>query len=429
MKIAYDASRANRAQRSGIENYALSLLLALTQSDDINTYDVYVDDLPIPELQNLPSNFTLCLVRPPTWRRWLNRVLRFPVLWTELSLAAALKKNPPDLLFVPSYLIPRRYSGKAVAVVHDLGFLAAPEVYTASERRLQVTALKRNLSKCDRVVAVSNTTREEIKKRYPEYDHPIDMIYPGVDHHTYLPASKAVRESVLAKYQITTPYLLYVGNLLPKKGLETLIRALAQLIGGEVQSALKNAASELTEQSVVDRYGDLAVRSVAMQPAITLVIVGRGEAAYSEALLELAKTEHVASSIRMLGYLPTEEVVALMSGALAYVQSSQYEGFGLPVVEAMACGAPVLVTDRGALPEIVAYPEAIFPANDFFALARRITELLQRPDLYAQLSADSQLRAYRFRWERAAEDLLRVFAALKPIEEVVPASVDGKIDD
>jgi glycosyltransferase involved in cell wall biosynthesis len=383
MLIGIDASRANTTRRSGIENYSLQMILALARQDASHRYRLYLREEPIPELAQLPAAFEWSVVRPPAYWQALRRVLPLPPLWTQLGLRQELAARPVDLLFVPGHTLPPGYGGKSVAVIHDLAYLHIPDSYAAADRRRLQRATDRNVRLATHLIAVSDHTRQDVIETYGVSPDRITRIYPGVDRQLFRRRRRQDIAPVLGGLGVQAPYFLYVGNIQPKKGLDTLIAAFA--------------ACRYTRFAAAGKHDDAGLPQ--------LVIVGRGAGAERRALETLARDGLAAGALRWLDFQPDEIVAALMAGCRAYVQPSRYEGFGMPVAEALRCGAPVIVSDGGALPEVAGTAGRVFPVGDVAALTAHLQAALETPET-APAPTDG---ASPFDWDAAARRLLDVF--------------------
>ncbi len=369
-RIAIDASRVSlpgsqgaQPLRSGTERYSYELIAALARVDRWRSYTLYTNGLPA-ALPPLGPNFTL-------------RSIPLPRLWTHARLGPALLRDRPDLLFVPAHVIPLVHP-PSVVTIHDLGYLSFPEAHTA-RRRLELHLTTRwSLRAARRVIAISQATKDDLVRHYGA-----DPARVSVVHHGLSPDFRPVEDpgaiaAARARHGLAGPYLLYVGTVQPRKNLERLIEAFALALG---------EASEL--------------------PDLTLAIAGR-RGWLTEAIERRARELGIEGRVRFLGYLPDEELPALLSGATAFVFPSLYEGFGMPVLEAMACGAPVLTANSSSLPEVAGDAALLVDPRDTHAIAAGLRRLVQDEALRAELRARGLAHAAGFTWERCARETLAV---------------------
>jgi glycosyltransferase involved in cell wall biosynthesis len=268
---------------------------------------------------------------------------------------------------VPPFL--RRFP--AVATVHDLAFLRMPELLTPQSRRYygQVGAAARS---ADRIIAVSDCTRSDLIDLVGAPSARIDVVYEAAD-----PRFRVLGADELPADDLPAEYFLFVGTREPRKNLVRLLEAYA---------ALRDRASEAPPLLLAGRPGwlqdDLEARAAALG---------------------------LDGQARFLGGVEPDRLVALYNRATALVYPSLYEGFGLPALEAMACGTPVLASNAGSLPEIVGDAARLVDPLDVATLSREMERLWREPGLRAELRERGLARAARFSWRRAAEETLDVY--------------------
>ena len=361
MRIAIDASRTVVARRTGTERYSLELIRALLRIRPAHEYLLYFNQAPPPDLI-------------PPGAHWAARVIPQTRLWTHLRLSRTLAEDRPNVLFVPAHVLPIRHPPRSVVTVHDLGFHFYPEAHPVTSRLYLELSTRWAARQATRLIAVSEHTARDLERVYAVPRERIRVVYEGVDL-TFRPVREgAAVEQVRQRYEIDSrPYLLAVGTLQPRKNLSGLLRALRILLDGGA--------------------------------VLQLVLVGQagwGTTALETELDRLALRPHV----RLTGYVPDEDLPALYSGALAYVQPSFYEGFGLTVLEAMACGAPVIAANSSSLPEVVGGAGLLVDPLRPAEIAAAIQRLVESSYLRSQLAAAGPRRAAEFTWERCARETL-----------------------
>jgi glycosyltransferase involved in cell wall biosynthesis len=271
--------------------------------------------------------------------------------------------------------------------IHDLGYLAFPEAHTA-RRRLELDLTTRwSLRAARRVIAISGATRDDLVRHYGA-----DPARVSVVHHGLSAAFQPTPDpDVLARYDLDAPYMLYVGTVQPRKNLTRLIEAFAM-------------ASVLIEQQS-------AAADAGHTPQAPLLVIAGRMGWCTEAIEQRAAALGVGGMVRFLGYVPDADLPALLSGALAFLFPSLYEGFGMPVLEAMACGTPVLTSTTSALPEVAGNAALLVDPADTDAIAAAIARLAADTGLRADLRARGLTRAAQFTWERCAHETLGVLLA------------------
>ena len=362
MLIGVDASRATAEQRTGTENYTLHLVQSLLELDQRNRYRLYFNHKPADGL--LPST-----------ERCEQRIIPFPRLWTHLRLSTEIARSAPDVLFVPAHVLPVVHPRRSVVTVHDLGYLYYPEAHTAWARRYLRWSTAYNAANAAHVVADSTATRDDLVRHGLARAESITVAYPGLNPLFRRVEDAGARGPVLERYRIAFPYVLYVGTLHPRKNLGVVLEALSELVrsGQDVHWVMAGKKGWLYE------------------PLFTRV-------------RELGLEERV----HLLGFVADEDLPALFSGATAFVMPSLYEGFGLPVLEAMACGCPVLCSNVSSLPEVAGDAAVLLnphqPREWAQALAALVDDRARREEMVQRAYQQSA----RFTWGDCAATVLRV---------------------
>jgi glycosyltransferase involved in cell wall biosynthesis len=362
MLVGIDASRAVVARRTGTENYSLHLIRGLLALDEAHRYRLYFNQPPTPDLFDLRAE---------------RRVLPFPRLWTHVALSREMLSSPPDLLFVPSHVLPLIHPRCSVATVHDLGFHYYPEAHTLFQNLYLRWSTRHNARASALVLADSLATQRDLIHYYGLSAAKISVVYPGRDE-TLVPVTKpAELAAIRARYDLQQPYLLYVGTLHPRKNLVCLVQAYAQL--------LSQPAGRATDP--------------------LLVLAGQKGWLYREISDEVRRLG-LGERVRFTGFVPEQDLAALLSGALAFVFPSLYEGFGLPVLEAMACGTPVVCSQASSLPEVAGDAALLIDPLDTETLAAALVRVAGDEALRRELVQRGFRQARRFSWQRCARETL-----------------------
>lgn len=308
------------------------------------------------------------------------------VLWQQLRLPRRLDRGDADLLWSPIQTLPIRCPVPAVVSVHDLSVLLLPEAQRAKVRWSQVPFLERSMAFARRVVTGSHTAARELRFHFPEALRDPDKL--RVVHHGVSPRFRPVRdeeERDAIRRDLGCPggYLLYAGTIEPRKNVDGVVEAW------------------------------LALRET--DPATPPLLLAGGYGWRSKPLvrrIERVKRRDEAGAARdlhVLGRVDDERLARLYRAATAFVYPSFYEGFGLPVAEAMASGVPVVTSDRSSLPEVAGGAALQVRPEDPGRIGGAVKHLLEEPELARELAERGIERARAFRWERAAEAMEEVF--------------------
>lgn len=377
MRIGIDASRAVTGQRTGTEAYAYFLIQALLPLATGRNHEVhlYFNHAPPPDLF-------------PAVPGVHHHILPFPRLWTHLRLAAHLERQRPDVFFTPAHVIPLTYRGPSVATVHDLGYRFFPQAHTRSQVAYLHWSTAHNARRSRLSLADSQATKRDLVQQYGIRPDKIHVVYPGIDPTLAPVTDPAQLAAVQQKYGIRAPYLLYVGTLQPRKNLERLVRAYA--------------ASGLTEYQLV-----LAGRPGWQSEGILV------------AVQEVNGQQPERPAIHLPGFVDEADKAALLSGATALLYPSLYEGFGFPVLEAQACGTPVLCADNSSLPEVAGDAALLVDAADQEAICKAMCRLVEDGALRERLVQAGFANVQRFRWQEAAGQVLEVLEAAAAVRRPV----------
>lgn len=367
MRIAIDAHSVGTGL-AGNESYATNLIEALAQIDQVNKYTLYVTK---PEAVD---RFT---------DRWANFQVRrtlphSPVIRIPLTLSAELRRNPVDILHV-QFTSPPFSPCKIVSTIHDLAFEHLPETFKRrSWMQLRLT-VRRTAKKAAHIITVSEYSRRDIIETYGIKAERI-TVTPEAAPPDFGPVDDAKElQRVRQTYGIVGDYILTVGSIQPRKNIDRLIAA----------------------------YHHLRVnRPTGKLPK--LVLTGKCAWLYSETLRTI-ENYRLEESVIVTGYVPHGDLPALYSGALCFVYPSYFEGFGLPPVEAMSCGTPVIVGNRTSLPEVVGSAGILVDPFDIDSIASAIASLIDDPSLRSSLRAKGLARSAEFSWLETARQTLNVY--------------------
>jgi glycosyltransferase involved in cell wall biosynthesis len=372
MRIAFDAHMVGERE-TGNETYALNLVRAL---------------LALPPEARSGIEFILYATHPERLLPRLNPVELAPIhhirpvpapLRILFGMPLAALRDQTDLLHV-CYVAPPVRLCPYVATVHDISYEFYPQFFSPRDRLMLRTMVPFTLRRAARIITISEHSRRELMGRYSLPAERIAVTYPAAGAQ-YRPVSDpAALAGVRARYGLHEPYLLALGNLQPRKNLIRLVDAFVRLAG----------------------QGQLA--------GAQLVLGGQAQWRESE-LQARVQQSGLAEQIHFPGYVEEPDLPPLYSGALAFVYPSLYEGFGLPPLEAMACGTPVVCSNAASLPEVVGDAALTCDPRDTEGLAAALAQVIAQPALREELRAAGLRRAARFSWRRCAEETLEVYRA------------------
>jgi len=293
-------------------------------------------------------------------------------------------RRPPHLLFVPAHVLPLIHPRPSLVTIHDLGYRHFPEAHPRLQRLYLNLSTRWNARVAQHILADSQATKADLVEMYDTPPEKITVAYPGYDTSLAPVRDESALAAAKRRYGIHGEYFLHLGTLQPRKNLARLIEAFA---AAEVEA--------------------------------TLVLAGPRGWLYEELF---ARVRRLGMERRVLfpGYVAGEDKAALISGARAFVFPSLHEGFGLPVLEAQACGCPVLCADRSSLPEVAGEGALRVDPLDTAALAEGMRRLASDAELRKDLVERGTANLRRFSWARCARQVLQ---AMSRMLEQDPASV------
>ncbi|MGB3716346.1 MAG: glycosyltransferase family 1 protein [Candidatus Promineifilaceae bacterium] len=368
------------SQRAGIGRYTRELVSALVRNDKSTEYLLFSAKQPSwdPLVNRIPPDSNVRYKQSLFSERWLYRI------WHRLRLPVPVQlfTGDIDLFYSPDFVLPPvRDNIPTVLTVHDLSFIHYPETFTPSLRKYLNQVVPRSVRSASHVLADSRTTKEDISNIWHIDEKKITVLYSGVDRAFRPPSDNAQLVNVRKKYDLgEEPYIFSVSTIQPRKNYQMLIRA------------FKDVANDFPHR---------------------LVIAGGKGWLYEETLAEV-NAQGLTDKVRFVGFVDDADLPALYSDATLFVFPSLYEGFGLPILEAMACGVPVVVSNASCMPEVAGEAALVLSPQDQEAWTTAIRDLLDDPSRRAQMVAGGFLRARQFKWKRAAEQLSGLVKQLLP---------------
>lgn len=404
MKIGIDASRANREFKTGTEWYSYYLIKNLIEIDKENKYILY-SDKPLSEgfLQdlNLENN-----------KHVKVKILKWPFkfFWTLGRLSLEMIFSRPDILFVPAHVMPLFFPKKSITTIHDVAFVGNECLYEKEVVDFESNLLKKIVKffisiltrgKCElrasdylnwstrfalkrvkKVISVSNFTKKEILSNYKINPDKIAVIYNGFNSDLYKKIEdKNILSRTLFDYGLDNPYFLYVGRIEKKKNISLLISAF---------NLYKENNKESREK---------------------LVLVGNIGFGYDEIKYMISEFD-LFRDIVMLGWVEEKDMPYIFNGAKAFIFPSLHEGFGIPILQSMACGVPVIASEISVLKEVGGESPLFFNPKNAEDLCSKMELVVSDEKKVAEIIKLGFLRAENFSWKKCAEETLKEIKSL-----------------
>ncbi len=378
MRIGIDASCILPA-RTGVGNYTLNLLKYVLRLDQANEYVLFMNsysqaqpDLPFRELQNVTIK-RFRIFGPLLLQSW--RWLRTPPI--------DLFVNKVDVFHSPTGIMIPQIKGKRIVTVHDLYFMEHPEDTDILGGKYLLHTLPHRIHKADVIIAVSHSTKNDIIKYFNIPSEKIHVIYEGVDFLQFRQIhDPAVLDLIRQEYCLPIKYILTVATIEPRKNIEGLLFAYRRL-----KQILNNPPK--------------------------LVIVGK-KGWKSEKVTEAVHQLGLYRDVIFTGYVSDEHLPLIYNNALVFVYPSLYEGFGLPVLEAMACGLPIVTSDTPSLKELAGEVAVMVDPTNYYLLAEKLKEVITSHKMRKQMRERSLRQSQNFSWERCARKTIDLYQKYSP---------------
>ena len=360
MTIGIDGNEANIQNRVGSGEYCFELLrnLDLLQEDKIF---VYLKERVVPDLPKSSKNLSY-------------RVFGPRIFWTQFALPLNLyfKKPTPDVFYTPGHYAPRFCPVPVVITIFDLSYIHFPELFKKKDLYQLRSWTSYSIRKAKAILTISNSSKADIIKHYKVDPKKVFVTYPGYDEKIFKPVTDPKSIILIKrKYDIKGKYVFFLGTIQPRKNLVRLIEAIKQLEN------------------------------------VNLVIAGKKGWLYDEFFQKIEEPE-VKNRIILTNFIPDSDLPVLFSGAEAFVLPSLWEGFGIPVVEAMACGCPVVVSDKSSLPEVIGNNGVLINPENVASIRNGIQKVLTNKNFAQELSTKGLIQAKKFSWKRCANKTLEI---------------------
>lgn len=354
---------------AGINWYIHNLLCYLPDAGPELRYTAYLHEPRFAPRQGLE------IVRP----RWSTTAPLKRIAWEQLAAPFALQRDQVDLLHAMAFVSPLISPCPTVITVLDLGFLHYPEAFKRGKRAYLQWMTYLSVKRARRVIAISENTRRDIIARYGVPPERVKTVYCGVDQR-FQPLPGKEIAAFRRRKGLPERLILFLGTIEPRKNVASLIAAYARLLE----------------------------RAPAKTADLALVIAGAKGWFYDDILAQI-EALGLAQRVLMPGYVRETEKPMWYNAATCFCYPSLYEGFGLPPLEAMACGIPVVTSDRSSLPEVVGDAAQMVSPLDIEALTAALHRLIADPSLCAEYAQRGRTQAKRFSWEQAARETVQTY--------------------
>jgi glycosyltransferase involved in cell wall biosynthesis len=372
MRVAIDIRRAGDY---GLGTYIRNIVNQLARLDRDSHYLLIGQRNHLEQFDPLPENFEL---------------LEYPhepgTLWTHLHLPWLLRRRRVDILHMPWFYCPAIVPARLVLTVHDLSDVLAPPAGAAPPVQTgRLFFANRAVRRADHIFAVSQSSKRDLARTFHIPENKIGVVYNAVDERFLNEPLPADADRILERHAVDGPYVLYAGNIKPQKNLPRLIEAFAV------------AKAELSDHPEFAQ--------------LKLLVIGEALQRHSD-LRRAVVRSRVREDVRFLGFVPLPVLRVFYARARAFLFPSLYEGFGLPPLEAMAHGTPVLTSNVSSLPELFYGAALLVNPENVFEIARGIRQILTDQELRENLIRCGHERVRRYSWQRAAQIVRQTYDAV-----------------
>lgn len=394
MRIGIDCRtilNPEKGEAGGVGHYVYQLVRHLLKIDHQNDYILFFDRRVKKKKIKKFSQKNVRIVFYPFFL--YSRFV--PLSFSHYLFDAALKKENLDVFHLPFISHqPKKINIKIIATIHDLSLLRLPNYFSKNEVEREKNKLSFILPFIDRIIAVSESTKKDLIEIFNLPPEKIKVIYHGLDKRFFKRSSNEEIRKIKNKYKIKGDYIFFLSPLETRKNICRMIQAFEEL-----RNEIKNDPK---------RFSD-----VIKSRNIQLVLTGQKGSAFSKIKEKIKKTPY-KKDIILTGYVQPDDLNALFDGARAFLFPSLYEGFGLPVIEAMSSKVPVITSNLSSLPEIVGEGNAIF-VNPYRVneITKALVEVLTNKELREKITESAFQKAHQYRWDKTARETLAVYQEFK----------------
>ncbi len=357
--------------RVGSSEFCFQLLLGLSKIDKHNEYFVY-----------LPKKPTFDM--PEETEKW-HYVVFSSKLWTLLGLSRKLfsNRNKIDVFFSPTHYLPLYTPCSSAISILDVSYLHFPKLFKKKDLYQLKLWGRFSIGKASKIITISKSTKNDIIKAYSVSEDKVVVVYPGIKKVSSIEYSVLSMDRLKEKYGIKGDYILFVGTLQPRKNIVRLVEA----------------------------FSRLRTKNLGIKTDLELVIVGKKGWMYED-ILNAPKKLGITDRVKFLDSVSDEDLPSFYKNALCFVLPSLYEGFGLPVLEAMKYGCPVLTSNVSSLPEAGGDAALYFNPQGVEDIAKNLESIIQNPELRKELIKKGYEQVKKFSWEKTAKETLQVLEQL-----------------
>ena len=364
-RFGYD-SKTGLPRRVGSGEYCFQLLLNLNKIDKKNKYIIYLPQGRTPDLPEESANWSYKIIKPRKF-------------WTlfGLSVEFLLKRSNPDVFLSPTHYLPIFAPRRCAISILDVSYINFPELFKPSDLNQLTKWTKYSIKKASRIFTISKASKDDIIKEYKIPGYRVAVTYPGIKEALSSKCSKLNMDEIKKKYGIKKEYILFVGTLQPRKNIIRLIEAFSKL-----------------------------------NQNMELVIVGKRGWLYEEILAAPQKYE-VEEKVKFLDSVTDEDLPYFYQNAICFVLPSLYEGFGLPVLEAMKYGCPTVISNVSSLPEAGGEAALYVDPENADDIKKKLELIINDEELRKELTRKGHEQVKKFSWEKTARETLRGLESIK----------------
>ncbi len=396
MRIGIDCRtilHPEKGEGAGLGHYTYQLVRHLLKIDKRNTYFLFFDrSVQKRRLDKFKQKNVLIRFFP-----FLQYKNLMPESLSNLLVNATLDREKLDVFHSPDISLPHSYQGAGIITVHDLAFYKFPELTFPEKSRLLKTIVPNVLKEAKKIIAVSKSTAKDLQEIFNLDAKKIEIIYHGIDQRFFKKRTLSEIKKVKKKYNIQKNYLFFLGTLESRKNIMRIIEAYERFRDRLIQP-LSNTGSKIKiNQNIFSKY--------------QLVLVGAEGHDFKKIKTKIADSDY-KNDIILPGYIEADDLGTLFSGASLFVFPSLYEGFGLPILEAMAKEVPIVSSNISSIPEVAKNAAILVDPYNVAQIAQAIYVLLGDKNLQKKLIAKGQIRVKNFTWEKCARKTLNVYKNL-----------------